>query len=251
MTGRPSGWEGWDDYAAFYDWENARTIGRRDVAFWRRILRPERAPVLELGCGTGRLLMPVARAGIRVVGIDRSDPMLARAVVRARNVSRHDRPPVVRGDIRALPYASHAFGAVFAPYGLLQSLLVDRDVAATLAEATRVLKPGGLFAVDLVPDLQSWAEYRRRVRLTGPTRGGRRVTLIESVRQDRRRGVTTFDEEFVERRGRTVHRHDSRCRFAPDPSSTSSGASRRPVSRSRPSGVTTAAAPGTRTRTCG
>ena len=34
---RREGWEGWDQYAAFYDWENAQTLGRRDVAFWRRI----------------------------------------------------------------------------------------------------------------------------------------------------------------------------------------------------------------------
>ena len=29
------GWQGWDDYAPFYDWENAQTLARRDVAFWR------------------------------------------------------------------------------------------------------------------------------------------------------------------------------------------------------------------------
>ena len=31
------GWKGWDDYAAFYDWENAQTVQRRDVAFWQRL----------------------------------------------------------------------------------------------------------------------------------------------------------------------------------------------------------------------
>jgi len=29
------GWQGWDEYAAFYDWENSQTMGRADVAFWR------------------------------------------------------------------------------------------------------------------------------------------------------------------------------------------------------------------------
>src|SRR5690242_18022858 len=57
----------WDDYARFYDWENARTMGRRDVRFWQRLARETRGPVLELGCGTGRLLAPMARAGARVV----------------------------------------------------------------------------------------------------------------------------------------------------------------------------------------
>src|SRR5262245_57868839 len=45
------GWHGWDDYAAFYDWENARTLGRRDVSFWRGVAR-RYGRTLELGSGT-------------------------------------------------------------------------------------------------------------------------------------------------------------------------------------------------------
>ena len=73
------GWEGWDDYAPFYDWENARTLGRRDVPFWRRIALEADGPVLELGCGTGRISLPLVRAGVDLVGLDRSAPMLERA----------------------------------------------------------------------------------------------------------------------------------------------------------------------------
>ena len=43
------GFEGWDDYAPFYDWENARTLGRRDVPFWRNLALNAGGPVLELG----------------------------------------------------------------------------------------------------------------------------------------------------------------------------------------------------------
>src|SRR3954471_24732919 len=75
---RKQGWEGWDDYAPFYDWENARTLGRRDVPFWRRVVAAAQGPVLELGCGTGRISVPLARAGAHLVGIDRSEQMLAR-----------------------------------------------------------------------------------------------------------------------------------------------------------------------------
>src|SRR3954463_11420856 len=77
------GWHGWDQYAPFYDWENARTLGRRDVPFWQRVAAAARGPVLELGCGTGRISIPLARAGVQLVGIDRSDQMLARAARRA------------------------------------------------------------------------------------------------------------------------------------------------------------------------
>ena len=228
------GASGWDEYAAFYDWENARTLGRRDLAWWHRTLADaggrsmrlgsgrstepgskratplRRARVLELGCGTGRLLLPLARAGLAMTGVDRSAPMLGRAAARIRRLPRARRPGIVRGDIRALPFPAARFGAVLAPYGMLQSLLSDRDLDATLAEVHRVLEPGGLLGIDLVPDLRVWDEYRRRVQLHGSSGRGGKITLIESVRQDRRRHLTIFDEEFVEKRGsRTVRRRFS------------------------------------------
>ena len=88
-----------------------------------------------------------------------------------------------------------------APYGILQSLTRERDLEATLESVHRVMRPGGLFGIDLVPDLPRWSEYQRRTSLQG--RRGRKttVTLIESVRQDRRRKLTIFDQEYVERRG--------------------------------------------------
>ena len=58
-----SGSEGWDAYAPFYDWENARTLGRRDLPFWKGVLSREGVSTLELGCGTGRLLVDVHLVG--------------------------------------------------------------------------------------------------------------------------------------------------------------------------------------------
>jgi ubiquinone/menaquinone biosynthesis C-methylase UbiE len=202
-----AGSSGWDEYAPFYDWENARTLGRRDLAYWRSVLGRAGVRTLELGCGTGRLLVPLARAGIDMVGIDLSAPMLRRARVRARRMALADRPAILRGDIRALPFRRRAFGAVMAPYGLLQSLVNDRDLDAALAEIHRVLPQGGLLGVDLVPDLETWQEYEQQVSLKGRLAAGTSVTLIESVRQERRRRLTIFDEQFVVRRGRRVTRH--------------------------------------------
>ncbi len=215
------GFEGWDDYAPFYDWENARTLGRRDVPFWRNLAVNAGGRVLELGCGTGRIALPLARAGVHVVGIDRSEAMLARARVRMRRSRLAGRIDLVRGDIRHLPVApakgpasraarSAAFPLVMAPYGILQSLLRERDLEATLSEVRRVLQPGGTFGVELVADLPAWKEYRQRVSLKGWRNrpGGSHVTLVETVRQDRERGLTIFDQEFSERRGgrKRVHR---------------------------------------------
>jgi len=200
------GWEGWDDYAPFYDWENARTLGRRDVPFWRRIALETNGSVLELGCGTGRIFLPLVRAGVSLVGIDRSTPMLKCARRRLARLT----PRLVRGDIRLLPFAPHSFSAVIAPYGVLQSLLADRDLVAALDSVARVLRPGGTFGLDLVPDVPNWREYSNRVQLRGPAGRGVHLTLIESVRQDRGRRLTTFTQRYLERRrGRsTEHRFE-------------------------------------------
>jgi len=203
------GWEGWDDYAPFYDWENARTLGRRDVPFWRQLALRARGSVLELGCGTGRISVPLVRAGVRVVGIDRSAPMINRARRRLNRMAKGP-PGFVRGDIRDLPFVAGAFSAVIAPYGVLQSLLVDRDLGAALDSVARVIEPGGTFGLDLVPDVPNWREYANRVQLRGPAGRGVHLTLIESVRQDRSRRLTTFEQRYVERRnGRsTEHRFE-------------------------------------------
>jgi ubiquinone/menaquinone biosynthesis C-methylase UbiE len=207
------GWTGWDEYAPFYDWENAQTLGRRDVPFWKRVVAKVRGPVLELGCGTGRISAPLARAGAHVVGIDRSAPMLERAYKRACTLSRRrmsrtsGRLHLVRGDIRSLPFPSASFNMVAAPYGILQSLVRERDLAATLDSVARVIAPGGLFGVDLVPDVPGWREYTDRIQMRGKAAGGAHLTLIESVRQDPRRKLTIFDQRYVVRQGARRSEH--------------------------------------------
>jgi len=234
------GYEGWDDYAPFYDWENARTLGRRDVPFWRNLALQADGLVLELGCGTGRISIPLGRAGVSIVGIDRSEPMLARARQRIRRARLGGRVRLIRGDIRYLPFltamprrsltrgavaagspgrsssgrsaptSEGGFSLVVAPYGVLQSLLRERDLAATLEAVAGVLQPGATFGLELVADLPSWKEYKKRVSLSGwrGARGGAHVTLVETVRQDPARHLTTFDQQFIERRGsrRRIHR---------------------------------------------
>lgn len=206
MSAATRGWQGWDEYAPFYDWENARTVARRDVPFWVRLAAAQDGPVLELGCGTGRIAVPVARTGAALVGIDRSEPMLRRASARLRRL-RSARAVLVRGDIRALPFRGRpGFALVMAPYGIVQSLTRERDLRDTFASVHRVLRRGGLFAIDLVPDLPRWQEYSRRTTLSG-ARGRAHLTLVESVRQDRKRRLTVFDQEYLERRGRSRRSH--------------------------------------------
>ena len=204
------GWQGWDAYAPFYDWENAQTLGRRDVAFWTRIATRAAGPVLELGCGTGRVTIPLARAGVEIVGVDRSAPMLERARKRMRG--RPEGLRYVRADIRALPFGGGSFPTVIAPYGILQSLTRPRDLTAALDSVARIIAPGGTFGIDLVPDVPKWREYSNRVQLRGRS-GGAHLTLVESVRQDPKRRLTTFHQTFLARRGARIEEHEFELTF--------------------------------------
>jgi ubiquinone/menaquinone biosynthesis C-methylase UbiE len=208
------GHEGWDDYAPYYDWENRQTVGRRDIAFWSALAHGADGPILELGCGTGRVALPLARHGSIVVGIDRSPSMLARAQARVRRARLASRVKLIRGDIRHLPFPDKSFPLVMAPYGILQSLLDERLLTDTLKDVRRVLARHGTFGMELVADLPAWEEYSDRVTLRGE-RGphGRPITLIESVTQDRRRHLTRFRQTFVEGRGRSATRRSFSLAF--------------------------------------
>ena len=175
------GWQGWDQYAPFYDWENARTVARRDVGFWQALARRRSGAVLELGCGTGRLAIPLMKSGARLVGIDRSEAMLGRLRMKARRAGLIGRGRFVRGDIRRLPFrARPGFGLVLAPYGMLQSLTRERDLAETLKKLnlSGLISPADLQAkinagLDRLNDLKHddggwgwWKEDDSRVFMT-------------------------------------------------------------------------------------
>jgi SAM-dependent methyltransferase len=132
----------------------------------------------------------------------------AAALARRRGGRARGRLTLVRGDIRHLPFPDGAFAGVLAPYGILQSLIREKDLAATLDAVARAVKPGGVLGIDLVPDVPNWREYTNKVQMRGRGPRGTHLTLIESVRQDRRRKLTIFNQAYVVRKGKNVARHE-------------------------------------------
>lgn len=107
---------------------------------WRRlaaeaVVRPGDR-VLDACCGTGDLALACARAGGKVVGLDFSEQMLARARRKSQAIE------WVQGDLLALPFPDGAFDAATVGFGVRNVEDVDR----ALAELARVLRPGGRFA---------------------------------------------------------------------------------------------------------
>ena len=176
MTKPDEGWEGWDEYAPFYDWENARTLGRRDVPFWRRVAaRGGRAGARARL--RHRPHLAAARARRRAASsasIDRR--RCSRAPRRGPAPDRSNcRGPFafVRGDIRSLPFKRGTLrdgaravrrSAVAAPRARSRPPRSSRSRACS--------RRGGTFGIDLVPDVPNWREYANRVQLVGPARGG-------------------------------------------------------------------------------
>lgn len=112
-------------------------------------------PVLELGCGTGRCLIPLIRAGYDVVGIDASEPMLRR--LRENLSSQPDeiryRATYFKADYRfySLPLR---FGMAFVAVNSFLHLPTKADQEVFVANAFGHLRPGGILAIDVFnPDL--------------------------------------------------------------------------------------------------
>jgi SAM-dependent methyltransferase len=135
--------------AAAYDADMGRDADTMDdVPFYVDLAREAAAsglPVLELGCGTGRVTIPIARAGVEVVGLDSSPAMLGIARRKAAAVGAD--VTWVEGDMRDFAL-DQRFGLVIIPFRSFLHLLTDADQEACLACVRRHLIPGGRFALN-------------------------------------------------------------------------------------------------------
>ena len=95
------------ELAAVYD---AIYADRDDAGFWRKIAASATGsgPILELGCGTGRVLLPLARAGFEITGLDLSTAMLerCRAALRSEPPELHDRVRLAVADMATSTWAA-------------------------------------------------------------------------------------------------------------------------------------------------
>jgi SAM-dependent methyltransferase len=141
------------DFGDLYDAVPAYTA-RADAAFYLAEAAAATGEVLELGCGTGRILLPLARAGHRVSGVDASPSMLARCRAKLDQEPEPVRAAVtlVQADIRDLTGAGlppGGFGLAIAPFRVIQHLTAPADQVRFLTGARRLLSPGGRLAFDV------------------------------------------------------------------------------------------------------
>ncbi len=141
---------------------------RTDVPFFVEAARDSGGPVLELGCGTGRVLIPTARAGIEITGLDLSPHMLAvcRGKIQAEPDSVRSKVLLVEGDMRAFELPER-FSLVTMPFRPFQHLITVEDQLACLDCIHRHLADDGKAVVDVFnPKLESLVADNLGVEMT-------------------------------------------------------------------------------------
>lgn len=139
--------ENFDLFARFFDLDHGDI--RDDVQFYQGFAQRTGSPLLDAGCGTGRVLVPLARAGFTVAGLDISSAMLARAQVRL------DAEPELllraglwRGDLRTFEL-DQRFALAFLALNSFLHLVTLEDQRAALARLHGHLLPSGMLLLDL------------------------------------------------------------------------------------------------------
>jgi SAM-dependent methyltransferase len=132
--------------ARFYDAAYAQVpqVGK-DVDFYRGLARECAGPVLELGCGTGRVLLRIAEDGFPCTGLDASRHMLE--ALRAK--SRFPNLRLVHAPMQRFDLGQDRFTLIFAAFRVFQHLYTVEDQLQCLGCVRRHLAPGGAFAFDV------------------------------------------------------------------------------------------------------
>ena len=150
----------YDAIAALYDpWSRSVT---EDVDFYVAQARKAGSPVVELGVGTGRIAVPVAKAGVHVIGIDDSEGMLALCRTRAEEAGVSDFLDLRLGDLRRPPVLERV-RLVTCPFRALLHLESDGERLDALRAVYLLLEPGGRFVFDVfAPSMEDVEETNGR-----------------------------------------------------------------------------------------
>jgi SAM-dependent methyltransferase len=153
----------YDVYARFYDLDLGQ--GEGDLLMLEQFAARCGSPILEVGCGTGRALLPLARQGYQLTGVDISPAMLdiARHKIEAEKLA--DCVTLVEQDMRELDLGGR-FNLAFSPINTFMHMLTTEDQLAALDSIRSHLNPGGLLVLDLFnPDLNRLLSCRGQLEL--------------------------------------------------------------------------------------
>lgn len=139
------------DFADYYDYDHDIS---EDVEFYRQYAGQCQSPVLELACGTGRLMIPLAEAGSEVYGVDISSEMLEVCRWKVEQHKLSNRVHLSLGDMIDFELPRRDFELAFIALRSFMHLFTQSDQLACLHQVYKHLQPGGRFILDVIaPDL--------------------------------------------------------------------------------------------------
>ncbi len=136
-----------DRIARLYDYEVKDFV--HDIPFYVKYAKECGGEVLELGCGTGRVLIPIAEEGIEITGLDASERMLVIARKKVKSVSKlRENVTLVHGDMKSFKL-NKEFSLIYVAFRSFQCLLTKKDQIACLWCIQGHLADGGCLIIDL------------------------------------------------------------------------------------------------------
>ena len=185
--------------ARYYDLENAGFT--EDLDFWLELAEEFGDPILELGCGTGRVLLNLARRGHAITGLDNEPEMLARLEAKLKPASAQHiaaAPTLVRASMSDFRLETSSGGRLrqfrlaLLPYNTFMHLLTPEEQGAALGCIRLHLLPGAALALDLPNPAEAYAAQEQGL-------------TLERTFQDGERTVQQFSSVTVDRAAQLAH----------------------------------------------
>lgn len=166
----------YSNWAGIYDALYSAQGQSKDLPLLTKLVREYGGPVLECACGTGRVMIPLAKAGFDVHGIDTSSEMLAVLKKKLHALSENVRKRITfeRKDIRSFA-VNRKFRTCIIAFNSLYHLQSDANVMKFFRQTNNHLKTNGVFIIDIFEANQNYVQ--NRFALIGEARDGKGMAM--------------------------------------------------------------------------
>ncbi len=174
---------GKDEYVSFAEIYDLFYHREEDIDFYSKLAETYGDPVLELGCGTGRVLLNLAKRGYRVYGLDTSESMLNVLSKKIKNENLEGHVKYAVGDMRNFKL-DEKFNLIIIPFSTITHNTSLDDLINTFKCVREHLNKGGALAFDLfVPKFEYLAEGSRNI-FDIREKNGAKMVVIENAKYD-------------------------------------------------------------------